>query len=240
MKTLKITIFIILFTSGFSGIAQTFYKQLQDYSNEVSHEFNLIEKDRKWQLDSIAAYIYQDWNKDKSINVLFICTHNSRRSHMASLWFQAATYYYGLTNFNTFSGGTEATVFNKRAVAALESSGLKYSIADSSQKNIVYTFKFGKRYPVKEQFSKKFSHQSNPQKDFVAIMVCSDADKSCPFVPGADKRFSLPYEDPRYSDNTASETAEYDKTCRLIAREMFYLANQVKQKIAIYQESKKK
>lgn len=241
MKTLKFAILLFsLISIEYSGISQTFHKPLQNYSDEVTNEFNLIDKDRKSKLDTIAAYFYKDWTKDKETNALLICTHNSRRSHMSSLWFQTASYFYGLTGFYSFSGGTEATAFNKRAVDALERAGFKYSVSDSSTKNIVYTFSIGDRYPEKKHFSKKFSHKSNPKKDFFAIMVCSDADKSCPFVPGANNRFALPFKDPRYSDNTASETAEYDKTSRLIAREMFYLANQIKQKIVVFQESKKK
>jgi arsenate reductase (thioredoxin) len=240
MQTAKNTILIVLLTaSGVTATSQTFFKPLQEYADEVSKEFNLIEKDRKQALDFMADYIYEDWIKDKKTNVLFICTHNSRRSHMASLWFQAAAYYKGLTNIQTYSGGTEATALNRRAAAALSRAGFSYSISDSSTMNMVYSFRFGERYPAKHLFSKVFSHESIPQKDFIAIMVCSDADKSCPIVPGADQRFSLPYNDPRYSDNTASETAEYDKACRLIAREMFYLVNKVKQKTVIYQESKK-
>jgi hypothetical protein len=61
-------------------------------------------------------------------------------------------------------------------------------------------------------------------------MVCSDADQACPIVYGAEERISLPFEDPKAYDGTADEIEEYDKTCRLIATEMFYVMSLVKDK----------
>lgn len=88
-------------------------------------------------------------------------------------------------------------------------------------------------------YSKKYTDSQNPQSDFGAIMVCSDADKSCPLVEGADARFSLPYDDPRYYDNSPSQELKYDETVREIAREMFYLVDQVKNKMILVSEAKK-
>ena len=71
-------------------------------------------------------------------------------------------------------------------------------------------------------FSKKYDHSQNPQNAFAAIMVCSNADEACPFIPGADARFSLPFQDPKQHDNTPQEGRQYDERCRQIAREMLY------------------
>jgi hypothetical protein len=35
-------------------------------------------------------------------------------------------------------------------------------------------------------------------------MVCSEADKSCPSVDGAELRVGMPYDDPKYFDGTPS------------------------------------
>ena len=53
-------------------------------------------------------------------------------------------------------------------------------------------------------------------------MVCSDADEACPFVPGAELRLSMPYDDPKAFDGTPMEEAKYDERSRQIAREMFF------------------
>ena len=62
-------------------------------------------------------------------------------------------------------------------------------------------------------------------------MVCSDADGNCPLVRGCTSRVSLPYEDPKSSDNTDSETAVYDMKCLEIGSEQFALLRLVNQKL---------
>lgn len=72
-------------------------------------------------------------------------------------------------------------------------------------------------------FSKKFEDDFNPDKNFAAIMTCSDADENCPFVSGAEFRKPITYVDPKESDGTDREAAVYDERCRQIATEMFYM-----------------
>ena len=71
-------------------------------------------------------------------------------------------------------------------------------------------------------FSKTYDSPPNPKDGFAAIMVCTEADAECPFVPGAEARFAIPFDDPKAFDSTARETAEYDETVRQIGLEMFY------------------
>ena len=93
--------------------------------------------------------------------------------------------------------------------------------------NIVYDVDFGEGHPTLKNFSKKISDPSNPTVDFGAVMVCSSADKSCPFVPGADLRVAIPYIDPKLSDGTEQETATYLAKSEEIGREMVWLMNRV-------------
>lgn len=39
-------------------------------------------------------------------SLIFICTHNSRRSHMRQMWAMAAVTYYGISGVFGYSGGT--------------------------------------------------------------------------------------------------------------------------------------
>ena len=234
----KYTIIFLLVTISLQLKAQQFNEKLQQYSDKVTLEYAEISKDRKKDLDKIADYTFEKVSKTQKAQPLFVCTHNSRRSHMSHLWYQTAMYYYGIPNTTAYSGGTETTALNKRAAEALKRAGFDYTVTDN-EKNPTYKFNIGDRFLVVEMYSKKFDAEENPKKDFFAIMVCSDADKSCPVVPGADKRFSIPYVDPRYSDNTASEVKTYDERCRQIATEMFYIASEVKKQVVVFQESKK-
>jgi arsenate reductase len=129
----------------------------------------------------------------------------------------------------TYSGGTEATAFNARAVAAMRRAG--FSISEAEGKNPRYVVSLGEGLGEMTIFSKKFNDPANPQRGFAAIMVCSDADAACPFVPGADFRLAIPYEDPKKSDGTPDEAATYDERCRQIGREMLFALRHAKSQL---------
>jgi protein-tyrosine-phosphatase len=210
-------------------VAQTFSKNLQAYSISLEDDFNTIEEARKEKLEQMANYMVQSKNSHGSSKLLFVCTHNSRRSHFSQIWMQTAAYYYGVDKIDTYSGGTEATAANKRAMDALKRAGFSVSSSKRNDGNHVYMVSQGPDFSSNLLFSKKYSNQNNPQEEFAAVMVCSDADKSCPIVYGAEDRISLPFDDPRYYDDTPSEKEKYDETCRLIATEMFYAMSLVKE-----------
>lgn len=155
----------------------------------------------------------------------FICTHNSRRSHLAQVWAAALAEYFGIAELRTFSGGTEATAFNHRAVAALERVGFR--VDRSSGTNPHYAVKYSPDVESLVCFSKKYDHPVNPSGDFAAIMVCSDAEKNCPFIPEASLRFSLTYRDPKEADDGPEESDRYDERTRQIGHELCYLIEKI-------------
>ena len=71
----------------------------------------------------------------------------------------------------------------------------------------------------------------NNDRTFIAVMTCSDADKNCPYIPGAEKRISLKYYDPKEFDNTALEIKKYEECSYKIATEIFYVFSEVSKKI---------
>ena len=200
---------------------------IESYRSKLQKEKQEIGETRKKDLEQVALYIRDLAGRGKSVKLIFICTHNSRRSHMGQLWAQAASVYYNTPNVMCFSGGTEATAFNYRSVKALQKAGFEIS-AKEKKENTLYKLIYSTQKEPITAFSKKFSHKENPQEGFVAIMTCSDADEACPFVPGADARFSIQYEDPKIADDTEQEEKVYDERCRQIANEMFYLFSKVK------------
>ena len=65
--------------------------------------------DRKVHLDEMIQYIQERANTNESIRMIFICTHNSRRSHLTQIWCQTMAFHFGIKNVSCYSGGTEAT-----------------------------------------------------------------------------------------------------------------------------------
>ncbi len=201
----------------------TLIEKLQPYVASVIGEFDQIEKERRQQLEELSELTIEH---DQAA-LTFICTHNSRRSQLAQVWAAVAANYYGLTKVKTYSGGTEATAFNPRAVKALIRAG--FNLHRKGEQNPLYRLYYSADVPPVKCYSKKYDNKRNPQSNFIAVMVCSDADEACPVVDGATARIAIPYIDPKASDGTFMEKDTYDTRCRQIAREMFYLMAKVAQ-----------
>ncbi|TAF64491.1 MAG: protein-tyrosine-phosphatase [Cytophagales bacterium] len=193
----------------------------------VAEGYN-ISPERKATLDSIAHYIQVQYQKKQPIALTFICTHNSRRSQFGQVWAYAAALYHGLpiSTLRTYSGGTEATACNIRTIEALKRAGFTVNTNEKEAKNPVYEVLMNDK-EVLSLFSKQYAHASNPQENFCAVLVCSQADEACPIVKGAEKRIYLPYEDPKKADGSEAETNAYDATCKLIAQEMLYVFSKI-------------
>lgn len=201
-----------------------FYPEIESYINTIVADFDKISEERKETLKQLAAKIAKN---PEAANLTFICTHNSRRSHMSQLWAQTAAAYYGIENVNCYSGGTEATAFNPRAIKAMRKAGMHIEQTDENT-NPLYLASYAKTANPIKAFSKKYDDKMNPSTNFIAVMTCSHADESCPVVLGADDRIAVTYVDPKEADNTPAEESRYDERCQQIATEMFYAFSQVK------------
>ncbi len=206
-----------------------FYARLLAYADTLETDFDSIKENRKKQLAGIADYIKRSVSTGEQGRLLFVCTHNSRRSQFAQVWMQTAAWHYRVDNILTYSGGTEATAANERVISALERAGFVISATSRADGNHLYEVDSGSGHDPVLLFSKLFSDPFNPQERFVAIMVCSDADEACPFVYGAEQRTSLPFDDPKQFDGTPSEASQYDISCRQIGVQMFYAMSLVKE-----------
>lgn len=195
---------------------------LTQYIQDLLPDTDRIPEGRRKLLRRLASHIRPGFS------LTFICTHNSRRSHFGQIWAAVAAAWYGVEGVKTYSGGTEATAFNPRAVAALERAGFR--VEDPGGENPIYRVSFSENEPALECFSKVYDHPANPSQDFITVMTCSEADENCPFIPGATLRVPLTYEDPKEADGTPEEAARYDERCRQIAVEMFYAFSLLTQK----------
>ncbi len=215
------------FTNDQKNGTQILIEPLRPYVDQILSELYNVPTDRKLVLNQIAVEISTHLQEKDTVQLIYICTHNSRRSHMAQLWAQTAACYYGLDGVTTYSGGIEATECNIRTVAAFRKAG--FSVVSSSEaKNPVYLIQFSDERPPMKAFSKIYNQNGNPTDDFIALMCCSQADMMCPVIDGASSRHAIHYVDPKEKDDTDEEVHAYDSRCREIAREMFYLMSQVK------------
>lgn len=188
--------------------------------------FNLIDDQKKAILQPLVVYIQEKVNRKEAINLNFICTHNSRRSHLAQIWSQFASEYYNIPNVNCYSGGTEETALFPKVVETLINQGFQiFKIADSN--NPIYAIKYDENSLPIIGFSKKYDDAYNPVSNFAAILTCSQADKGCPFISGAEKRIPINFEDPKISDGTLQQTEVYKNRSIQIATEMMYIFSQI-------------
>src|SRR6186713_2799709 len=93
--------------------------------SQLAAEFDQIPEERKPVLSELTRFVQDRTTKKIPVYLNFICTHNSRRSQLSQLWAQAAAYYYGVAEVFCYSGGTEATAFNLRAVKAMQDAGFR-------------------------------------------------------------------------------------------------------------------
>lgn len=189
--------------------------------------FDKISTERKVLLEKIILLIQEQKNNKEPINLLFICTHNSRRSHFAQVWAAAAAHYFNLKNVFCYSGGTEVTVLFPVVHQTLSKNG--FSVQQLSfEKKPIYALKHTENSSPIICFSKIYNDKFNPENNFFAIMTCAHAEKNCPFIPNAKQRISLPYNDPKEYDNTPFQAEKYAEIMLEIAREMVYIFSKIK------------
>lgn len=199
---------------------------IQQFCDTLTASFNSIPEERKQLLSKIAAYIQQKKDNGESVQLVYICTHNSRRSHFGQVWAAVAAAYYQIPNVYTFSGGTESTAFNMNAINSLKRNG--FVINDDGQStNPKYKVSYGNNLAT-VCFSKVYNDAANPQQHFAAIMTCSDAEQNCPFITAVELRIGVTYNDPKAADNTPEQDATYDARSRQIGIESLYVFSLVK------------
>ena len=203
-----------------------YQKLIEIINNKI--DVHSISEERKSILQPLIDFIQQKANNRQDINLNFICTHNSRRSHLSQIWAQVASGHFNIPNVNCYSGGTEATALFPKVAETLTNQGFNiFKIAESN--NPVYAIKYSDNaWPV-IGFSKKYDSPFNPVSAFAAIMTCSQADGGCPFIAGAEKRIPITFEDPKISDNTPEQSQVYAERSLKIATEVFYVFSKISQ-----------
>lgn len=186
----------------------------------------IIADERKTILKPLIEFIQTKVVSGQDIRINFICTHNSRRSHLSQVWAQTMANYFKIKNVFCYSGGTEATALSPMVAETLQNSGFQIKTI-SKNENPVYSIKYSDNEHPIIGFSKKLDDDFNPNSEFAAIMTCSQADGGCPFISGAEKRIPITFEDPKAFDNTPQQAEKYNERSLQIATEMFYVFSQI-------------
>lgn len=204
----------------------TMFPELRNHINTL--DITSIPQERKVILDEFLDYLQKRVALKKPVQLNFICTHNSRRSHLAQVWFQAVARFYDIPFIFCYSGGTESTAIYPEVIHALEQVGFEVSYHKKKKTNSRYYICYSEHKAPIIGFSKTYDDPFNPQENFTAVMTCGHADQNCPIIPGAHKRISLTYEDPKISDGSDIEQETYLARSLQIATEAKYILSQIK------------
>ena len=186
-----------------------------------------ISTERKAILQPLTEFIQSKVSNQQDIRINFICTHNSRRSHLSQVWAQTLAHYFNVKNVFCYSAGTESTALFPMVAETLRNSGFQIKTISKSE-NPVYSIKYTyNQHPI-IGFSKRLDDDFNPKSEFAAIMTCDSANEACPFVSGAEKRIPITFEDPKAFDNTPQQAEKYNERSLQIATELFYVFSQIK------------
>lgn len=186
-----------------------------------------ILSERKPVLQPLTEFIQSKVSSNQEIRINFICTHNSRRSHLSQVWAQTMAYFFNIRNVYCYSGGTESTALAPMVVQTLQHAGFQINTL-SKNANPVYSIKYAENEHPIIGFSKKLDHHFNPKSEFAAVMTCDAANEACPFVSGAEIRIPITFKDPKAFDNTTEQEVRYKELSLQIATEMFYVFAQIK------------
>lgn len=199
----------------------------QNLSKTISviSQISVLEE-RKEILQSLIDYIQEKKNIEEPIRLNFVCTHNSRRSHLGQIWAQAMAFHFGIQNVFCYSGGTEVTAMFQKVVETLANQGFEIQKLSESS-NPIYSIKYSENEQSIIGFSKTFDDVYNPKSEFAAIMTCSSADEGCPFIAGAEKRLPIRYKDPKEFDGTEFMNEKYLERSLEIASEMHYIFSKI-------------
>tara|TARA_R110002051_G_scaffold289275_1_gene352263 strand:+ start:1793 stop:2428 length:636 start_codon:yes stop_codon:yes gene_type:complete len=202
----------------------TLFSEIEKVIKELNPQ--TISDERKVDLQPLINFIQSKVSNNQKIRINFICTHNSRRSHLSQVWAQTMANYFNIKNLFCYSGGTEATALFPMVAETLQSSGFQIKTI-SKNENPIYSIKYANNEHPIIGFSKKLDDDFNPKSEFAAIMTCDSANEACPFVPGAEKRIPITFQDPKAFDNTPQQAEKYNERSLQIATEMKYVFSKI-------------
>jgi arsenate reductase (thioredoxin) len=221
------------------------FPQIREHADLLTTSFDLIDESHREAGQKLVDWITARYRPGHSLDIVVICTGNSRRSILGAAMGNIAAAYYGLPDVRFHSGGTAPSACNRRAVAALKEIGVQVEPTgrdaprgEPATPNPVYRVRWGSSPEANgpgletEEFSKRYDDPANPQTDFAALMVCGEADAFCPVVKGSALRLSMPYLDPKIYDDGALESLNYAERRDDMGRLMLSVLMQSRNRLA--------
>lgn len=188
--------------------------------------YDSISEERKTIVQPLIDFIQLKVDNAEPVRLNFICTHNSRRSHLSQVWAQTLAHYFGVKNVQCYSGGTEATALFPMVALTLEEIGFRVQKLTEGT-NPVYSLAYDSNEHPVIGFSKRHDDAFNSEKNFAAVMTCSHADEECPIIAGAEERIPMTFEDPKAFDNTPQQAQKYHERSLDIARELAFVFSRI-------------
>lgn len=148
---------------------------------------------------------------DGTLTLLFVCTHNSRRSQLAEAW--AHLIFSKEPGIRVASSGTERTQCHPHTVEALEADRWAVRELQPGSYHI-------ERDGVSTTLYSKSLDEFSVTSPTIAFMTCAEADEACPAILGAVARFPWRYEDPKRADGSPEALTTYIETSRAIRRDL--------------------
>jgi hypothetical protein len=219
--------------------------QIRKHVESLSTSLDMIDEPHRHAGHDLAEWIAKNYRAGQKLDVIVVCTGNSRRSILGATMGNIAAAYYGMPELCFHSGGTAPTAFNSRTVKALreigviiEPTGTEAERGEPKTENPIYRVRWGVAGSSDSasfetmEFSKKFDDAANPHQGFSALMVCSEADAACPLVKGAAKRISMAYLDPKIYDGSPFESAKYAERRDDMGRSMLSAVMQARRQLS--------
>ena len=197
------------------------YPLIQEKLSAYTARFDEIGAERKLVLQQLAASIRQSLDVNDRANIVYVCTHNARRSHFGQVAAALAAAFYAIDKVFTYSAGTEITKVHEHTIQAIQLLGCKV-VKIHEAPNPKYTINFGAPNPL-ICYSKTIQDKDIPSSHYIAVMTCTDAEQNCPYLPLAMDRIGLPYTDPKIADGTGQEAWVYFTCFERILIESLYV-----------------
>jgi arsenate reductase len=163
-------------------------------------------KDVRHAAEAIAAALAKG-----PIQLLFVCTHNSRRSQLSEAL--AAHRWQEDPRITVRSCGTEQIACHPSSARALEDLGWEIQDLGSGR------FQVQRDLTTRSLWSKTLDEVPR-DLPIVAMMTCAEADEACPAIVGAVARIPWRYPDPKIADGTPESRGTYRTVAEAIARDL--------------------
>jgi arsenate reductase len=159
--------------------------KVREHADFLTTSFDQIAPTHRLAGQKLVEWIAKNYQPGQALDVLVVCTGNSRRSLLGATMGNIAAAYYGMPEIRFHSGGTTPTAFNIRTMNTLKDIGVEVEPAgkeaargEPQTANPVYRVRWGTPGKTGEpsleatEWSKRYDDPANPRKGFAALMVC--------------------------------------------------------------------